>query len=372
MIILFYFALLINFLYSGLLFSYFLKWKEVRKSSLPDFNLIKNWPSVTIVIPVRNEENNLNALFEDLENLNYPSEQLEIIFVNDHSGDNSLLILERKSLQFKIYSLSNTFGKKAALDFGIRQANKDWIVTIDADIHFNNDWLKYLMLPSTHSDVVMICGLVKIDFEEYNTLSKFQSMEFSMLQASGFAALKGGNSLLNSGANLAFKKENWLAIGAYSSHQHIASGDDTFLLFEMMKSYPGKVVSSVNAIVSTKSQNSFKELVIQRLRWSRKTVHYKEIYVCMVGALVILSSLFLIISVFSCLFLGSPTFTFLMIIFFIRGMSEWLLLDSFTRKNEFEFQFFDKLMMTFLYPFFVFCIVLIQPFSKLSWKGRKL
>ncbi len=367
-----YFSLLTNILYGVLLYSYFLKWRQ-RKHVIKDFEFsLDKLPSLTIVVPFRNEENNLPNLAESLNQINYPKSKLEIIFVNDHSDDNSLAMLENNFSSFKLFSLSDSIGKKAALDLGIREANGEWIVTIDADVSFESDWLVKLIQPSIDSDVVMICGLVKISYDDHKWWSKFQAMEFAVLQASGAAAIMQGRALLNSGANLAFRKDIWLQLGAYNSHKHLASGDDTFLLFEMNKHYPGKVFSATNSIVTTSAEISFKKLLQQRLRWSGKTIHYKDSYVWMAGFIVALSSILTFINLILLPFCTSQCVMLTLIILSLRLIPEWSLLNISLSDKEKNFKWYDKLLMTLFYPFFIVLLILFQPFNKISWKGRQL
>ena len=367
-----YFSLLTNILYGLLLYSYFLKWRQRKHLIEYDEFTLDKLPSLTIVVPFRNEENNLPNLLKSLKQINYPKNKLEFIFVNDHSEDNSLAMLENNFSDFKLFSLSESFGKKAALDLGIRKANGEWIVTIDADVSFESDWLITLIQPSINSDIVMICGLVRISYDDHKWWSKFQAMEFAVLQASGAAAIMQGRALLNSGANLAFRKDIWLQLGAYNSHKHLASGDDTFLLFEMNKQYPGKVFSATNSIVTTSSEISFKKLIQQRLRWSGKTIHYKDSYVWMVGVIVVLSSFLTVINLISLPFFKSQCVILTLIILSLRLIPEWLLLNTSLYDKKRNFRYYDKLLMTLFYPFFIVLLLSLQPFNKISWKGRQL
>ncbi len=363
-----YLTLFFDILYGGLLLGYFLTWRNHSTSTISKWESVTLWPTVSIIIPVRNEEKNIPNLFRYLAAINYPSDKLEIIFVDDHSDDNTLQQLALK----KHFSLTNTYGKKAALDFGIRQSNAEWIVTIDADIHFKSDWLKLLIHPSINTDAKMICGLVQIEFDNKKWWSKFQAMEFANLQASGFAALMQKRILLNSGANLAFRKEAWLNVGAYNSHHHLASGDDTFLMFEINKLFPGTVLPAFDAIVSTSPEKNFHDLLMQRLRWSSKTIYYNESYVWFVGILITISSILTTVSWITSCFLFPMGIVFPFVFLAIRAIPEWLLLIESLKGSEVKFSFIDRLMMSIIYPFFIITLVLIQPFSKNTWKGRQL
>ena len=68
------------------------------------------WPSLTIVLPVRNEEIVLRKKLENLENQEYPIDKIELIVIDSNSHDSTLEILEewessRKS-KFTLFSIS--------------------------------------------------------------------------------------------------------------------------------------------------------------------------------------------------------------------------------------------------------------------------
>jgi dolichol-phosphate mannosyltransferase len=93
---------------------------------------------LSIVIPVFNEESVLPLL---LERLTAVRERLprghEIIFVDDGSTDDSLLILERQASQdpqTKVLSFSRNFGHQAAVGAGLDLAHGAAVAILDADL----------------------------------------------------------------------------------------------------------------------------------------------------------------------------------------------------------------------------------------------
>ena len=89
------YCLLIVFLALG--FSFVKSFNETNLKSLTHF---------TIIVPFRNEEENLPDLIKSLENLNYSKNHFEVIFVDDDSNDNStelsIRLLSCSQLDFKI------------------------------------------------------------------------------------------------------------------------------------------------------------------------------------------------------------------------------------------------------------------------------
>ncbi len=95
-------------------------------------------PILSIVIPLYNEEQNLNRLHERLmEVLGKLSINWEIIFVDDGSSDKTLKILEELTSNhknIKAVSLTRNFGHQAALMAGLDYASADAIITMDGDL----------------------------------------------------------------------------------------------------------------------------------------------------------------------------------------------------------------------------------------------
>ncbi len=97
-------------------------------------------PLLSIVVPMRNEARNLQALLGRLvPALEATRLNWEIIAVDDGSTDATyatLRELRRQHPQLRAISLSRNFGKEIALAAGLRHARGDAVVTIDADLQY--------------------------------------------------------------------------------------------------------------------------------------------------------------------------------------------------------------------------------------------
>jgi undecaprenyl-phosphate 4-deoxy-4-formamido-L-arabinose transferase len=95
-------------------------------------------PAVSVVIPVYNEEANLEALYERLERvLEEGGRAYEVIFVDDGSRDRSLEILCRLQEKYdavRVIQLNRNYGQHAAVFAGLDHARGAVIVTLDADL----------------------------------------------------------------------------------------------------------------------------------------------------------------------------------------------------------------------------------------------
>ncbi len=98
----------------------------------------QNPVEISIVIPVYNEEENLNELYAKLIAV-LPSitESYEILFVDDSSTDNTFSILKEineKDKRAKAIKFGRNFGQTAALSAGFDYAKGDVIITMDGDL----------------------------------------------------------------------------------------------------------------------------------------------------------------------------------------------------------------------------------------------
>ena len=94
---------------------------------------------LSFIVPCYNEEKNIKLFYEDIEkNFKNIKIDLELIFINDGSKDNTLLelkkILKISKQKIKIINFSRNFGKEAAIYAGIKNSTGDYIVLIDADM----------------------------------------------------------------------------------------------------------------------------------------------------------------------------------------------------------------------------------------------
>ena len=90
----------------------------------------------SIIIPVFNEEKNIDALIDEIYMQNFQIEFFEIIIVNDYSNDNTKKIIEQKKRQNNniiIVNNSKNLGQSFSIHQGAKISNFDTIVTMDGD-----------------------------------------------------------------------------------------------------------------------------------------------------------------------------------------------------------------------------------------------
>jgi len=92
-------------------------------------------PSISVVLPVHNERDNLAPLLAEIQSA-LAGRRVEVIAVDDGSTDGSAAALESLAATrpwLRVIELRRNWGQSAALDAGFRAATGDLIVTMDAD-----------------------------------------------------------------------------------------------------------------------------------------------------------------------------------------------------------------------------------------------
>ncbi len=271
--------------YAALIIFYYRSWR-----SISDFNFSNSnrQTKISVIIPARNEEQNIIGCLLSLKNQTYPKDLYEVIVIDDHSTDNTWNILQNSSFaemkckklklaDFITDSINNKSYKKMAIETGINNADGSLIVTSDADCTFNNNWLQTIadFYETTHAK--FIAAPVKINCTN-NFLAIFQTLDFITLQGITAASVfKKFHSMCN-GANLAYEKKIFFEADGFRDIDNTPSGDDMLLMHKIYKKYPAGIffLKNKNAVVTTQAETSWENFFDQRIRWASKADMYDD------------------------------------------------------------------------------------------------
>ena len=374
----FYFGVFIV-LFIVLAYVSLLIWLYVGLKRLPQFTLSNTTikTSFSIVIVLRNEAANLPSLLQSLSELKYSNQLFELVFVDDASIDDSVFLIEKfiaKHPRIKTRLLSNlrksAAPKKDAISLAIQSAKNEWILLTDADCLVPNDWLTTYNDFIDSNSPVFIAGPV-LYRKGVRFIHKFQELDWLSLVGTTIGSFGWNKPILCSGANLAYQKEIFEAVGGFQGNEHIASGDDIFLMHKMHSGYPEQVfyMNAPTALVTTAAEDSWKALYNQRIRWAKKTSNVPSLFSILIGICVFLMNLLLLVLV-----VGS-FIEFRFLLFFVSSLLvklfvDFLLLVSTSNKTGAKINLKNCLSSSLLYPVFSTSIVFSSLFSKYSWKGK--
>jgi glycosyltransferase involved in cell wall biosynthesis len=334
--------------------------------------------SFSLIIPFRNEAKNLPVLLKSIAKLNYPSNLLEVILVDDFSKDGSVSVFNKWRMQngkIPTTLLENlrltSSPKKDAISRAIPIIKNEWIITTDADCIVPKNWLQTLdnFIKETNAEMVAGAILYKV---KNNWFHHFQQLDLLGLQGTTIGSFGLKNAFMCNGANFAYTKKLFLELNGFHKNSKYASGDDVFMLQEAVKKDATKVrfLKNTDFIVRTKPVNSLYELFMQRVRWASKTKGYESLYAKLLAVVVFVANLLLVI-VFFFAFDGYLDWSFFWILFGLKYVADFILLqqtNNFLRKGS----FFIPLASAFLYPLFCTSVAIYSFFGKFEWKNRQL
>jgi cellulose synthase/poly-beta-1,6-N-acetylglucosamine synthase-like glycosyltransferase len=362
-------------IYAILLLAYRFWYSKLKSFELNDF--INQYTHFTVVIPARNEASNIKACVDSILAQDYPPEYYEIIVIDDFSEDDTAFIVKAIGHDFpnvRLLSLADYFKpgemnsfKKKAIEKAVSQAKGHWIATTDADCIIPKQWLTlYNAYILEHQPVFIAAPVMFI--KEQGILNEFQVLDFLALQGITAAAVGAGKHSMSNGANLAFEKSAFIAVGGYQGVDQIASGDDMFLMHKMKVTLSNRIgyLFHPGAVVMTKAMGNWREFIMQRIRWSSKARYYDDNSIFWVLLLVYLYNLsFLVL-------LLAKDFKVFMISIACKTVFEMLFLFPVTHffKMQGQLRFFPLYQP--LHILYTLVAGLFGQVKTYTWKGRRV
>lgn len=352
-----YISLLFLMLYSGFGLFIFLGFYMVPTKQ----KIQEGFHFFSVIIPFRNEENNLPLLIESIKNLNYPNDAYEIIFVNDHSEDNGEYVITSAGIKHVQCIRSTGKGKKQAIITGIGMAKGEWVAFTDADCQLPPDWLQRL---NTLCDGDMILGPVMLRPVK-NMLGFFQEMEWAALQSISASTAHWKIPVMSNGANLAYKKSNF---DSASLKMDTPSGDDIFMM-EAIKRKKRRVQFSwsPSSVVSTRPVTKLYDLIQQRIRWASKNKFNKNIFNL---AIAILTTIINLIVLFNLIYFPFSNSGIPWMIVGVKSMIDILIILPYLILVKRSQLILLTPLFTVTYPLYFIYILMLSLKGKFIWKGR--
>ncbi|MDT7858865.1 MAG: glycosyltransferase [Candidatus Aenigmarchaeota archaeon] len=245
-------------------FTYLLVYLENRKKVFKDPPLPKKLPKVSILVPAYNEEKTIAKTLKSLLRLNYPKNLLEIIAINDGSTDNTLKIMKKfEKYGVKVIDKPNG-GKASALNAGLKVAKGDIIVCMDADSIVSRNALKNTVGYFNDPNVAAVASSLKV----YKPRTLWQKVQYVEYIYNVF--LRKVLSLMDSlfvvpGPFGLYRRSVLEKLGGWEEGNIT---EDMELTMRLQKA-GYKIETSLNSVVYTKTPDTFKRLIRQRVRWYR-------------------------------------------------------------------------------------------------------
>ncbi len=175
---------------------------------------------LSIVIPVYNEEESLELLYNSIiNNLKNTNLNFEIIFIDDGSSDNSwdvIKTISEKKTNLSSIKFKKNYGKSDALDAGFKASNGTYVLTMDADLQDDPNEIYPLFKMINQDNYDLVSGWKK---KRNDPLSKTIPSKFFNLVTRIFSGIKLND--FNCGIKI-YKKELVNSINLYGEmHRYI-------------------------------------------------------------------------------------------------------------------------------------------------------
>lgn len=344
----------------------------------------------SIVIPFRNEALHLPQLLNSLSSLTYSTALFEILLVNDESTDASVSIVQEfinTHPSIDIHLLENNrispSPKKDAIQTAMNNAKGEWIVTTDADCIVNPKWLNTLDAFLQKNNLKMVVMPVAIaSINPFSFLQAYEQLDFLSLMGATTGGFGIQLPFLCNGANLAFDKTSFLYLNGYNSNNHLASGDDHFLLEDISRVSGNKVayLRSKKVIVTTQVQTSWKGFISQRIRWASKATAYTFWFSKFMGILIFGINLLWAIMFLTLIIIYTSSYINEVEIYAFAKAYQLFLIskvaaDFFIISKQAKF--YSRLQFLIWYPLVAVCYPFLSSYiaikaliSDFEWKGR--
>ncbi|HRG32465.1 MAG TPA: glycosyltransferase [Saprospiraceae bacterium] len=380
MLIFFISVAFLTFIYLILCFVFLVYWRNQK-----EFNLDPSFvptTKVSVIVPVRNEEDSLQQCTESILKQNYPTHLFELIVVDDQSDDNTPQILENikdqrlRVMRLGVYKRTTITGsKKKAIAYGISHASGDLMITTDADCIHGENWIQTIVACYQEFKPKLIVAPVLIQ-KEKTLLNLFQDADFINSYMVHLAGIRSGLFYLGSGANLAYEKSVFLETDPYANNQYIASGDDLFLIQKVKEKYSGKIypLKAIEATVQTIGATSVRSFFSQRLRWAGKLKNSSSFNMLLVSSFIWVFRIGLLTFTLITLVLEEYTYFYSGLgLLFIHFLLDFILIHQSSSffKRGYILKWILPIEVMYTIYFFVLGLLSWLPI-KLEWKDRKI
>jgi len=170
-------------------------------------------PTVAVIVAAYNEEGSIARRIENLLEVDYPREKLQIVVTSDASSDRT----EEIALQYPgVQVISNPRGGKvAAQDRAVRQTASEIVAFSDANCTWSPDALRLLVRAFADRQVAYVCGRLRLlAADGSNKEGTYWRYELAVRDAeSRLGSITGGN-----GSIYALRREDYVEVDPRFGH----------------------------------------------------------------------------------------------------------------------------------------------------------
>ncbi|MEL6261148.1 MAG: glycosyltransferase [Cyanobacteria bacterium J06626_6] len=242
------------------------------------------FPSVSVIVPIYNGEQDLPGLLSALLVQTYPADKVEYLLVDNGSSDRTPQILvaaasefESAGLTFKPLSQKDIQSSYAARNTGICAAAGEFLAFTDADCHPVKDWLTELMQPFQDPQVGLVAG--EIEALTGNTLlERYADYKDTLSQVH---TLNHPFCPYGQTANLGIRVRAIAQVGLF--RPYLTTGGDADICWRIQQegegpSGPWQIQSAPRAVIRHHHRQTLKDLHSQWYRYGKSNRYLHELH----------------------------------------------------------------------------------------------
>lgn len=234
-------------------------------------------PTISFVIPCKNEEQSIEKTIVKSFSAQYPREKLEVIVINDGSTDGTLKVLrslQKRYPQLIVVNWRKNKGKRHGMAAGFRLAKGEIIIQLDSDSYIEPSTIRALVEPFCNPEIGAVCAHADPENADQNFLTKMQAAYYFM----SFRILKAAESTFMSvfccsGCSSAYRRSVVLPIlGTWLDEMFLGRpvtwGDDRALTNWVIR-LGYKTIYTDRAQAYTICPDNLRQLMKQQVRWKK-------------------------------------------------------------------------------------------------------
>ena len=240
-------------------------------------------PSVSFVVPAKNEGDNIADTLRCFYKASYPKHKIEVIAINDGSTDNTLseMLKVQKEFghlvdRFEVVDWKVNKGKREGMAAGVKMARGELVLFVDSDSFIEKDCVWHLIKYFVNPEVGAVSGHTDVYNSNTNLLTRMQAVSYYI----SFRIYKAAESVFGlvtccPGCCSAYRREylnefidEWLDQKFLG--KKCTFGDDRSLTNFILRKY--KAVYSTEARAETVVPDTFRKYLKQQQRWKKSWV----------------------------------------------------------------------------------------------------
>ncbi|GJM30278.1 MAG: hypothetical protein DHS20C17_29130 [Cyclobacteriaceae bacterium] len=324
-------------------------------------------PNVSILVPMFNEESNVDALIKNLQMLDYPAGNFEILIGEDRSTDKTpekLRVAASQDVRIKVVTIEKDIpgllGKANVIAQLIPHSTTEFYFITDADVRVPSAWVK-TVLANYHSKVGVIGGITVVPVS--SLWSGLQNIDWLLAQGLIHVAGQVFQTVAVSGTNMMVSRDACATIGGYANIPYPLTEDIGLLTAVKNMGFTGKNLIHAGCTAVTNPCPGVGSLLQQRSRWIYGVL---KLPWYIIALLIIRASFLLLVAL---ILLWQPITGFILL--GLKMGIDLLLVRRIARRVRADFTVWHFLFFEVYWFSMSMCGLFMHLFSvNTNWKGR--